>query len=65
MTLPREKKNAIIKARIFLRALLDPKLTPRVPKAIRKDAYWVLKHFPSEFDVEYLAKKCPDVLGED
>jgi hypothetical protein len=65
MTLPVERKRSINHARDFLRSLLDPKQTPRVPKEIRLQAYRVLKHYPSEYDVERLAKKCPDILELD
>lgn len=65
MTTSRERKNAINYAREFLRDLLDPKKTPRVPMAIRKEARWKLKHYPSEFDVELIAKKCKHLLGDD
>lgn len=51
MTLPNERTRAIRNARNFLRKLLDPKQSPRVPKSIRKEAYWALKHFPSDFDI--------------
>lgn len=65
MTLPRERFNALLKVRRFLRALLDPKATPRIPKAIRKEAYYTLKHYPSDWEIERIAKKCPDILGDD
>lgn len=51
MTLPYERMNSIRNAREFLRSLLDPKRTPRVPKKVRREAMWVLKHFPNEFDM--------------
>jgi hypothetical protein len=54
MTLPYERTRAIRNTREFLRALLDPKKTPGVPKWIRKEAYYRLKHFPNEFDMEQL-----------
>jgi hypothetical protein len=62
MTLPDEKYRAIIRARDFLRDLLDPKKTPRVPKAIRKEAYYALKHYIWEGDLDQIAKKCPTIL---
>lgn len=52
MTLPNERLRAIIYARDFLRSLLDPKQTPKIPRAIRREAYYRLKHFPGEFDLE-------------
>ncbi|MCA2654527.1 BPSL0761 family protein [Microcystis sp. M061S2] len=51
MTLPEERILAIHETRKFLQALLDPKQTPRVPKAIRKKAYALVRHFPQQFDV--------------
>lgn len=52
MTLPYERRFAITNARQFLRDLLDPKLTPRVPRSVRKRAARTLKHYPSEFDMD-------------
>ncbi len=62
MTLPCERYRSIRHAREFLRRLLDPKQTPKVPKDIRIQAYWALRHFPGEYETESLAKKCPDIL---
>ena len=52
MTLPYERRFAVTNARQFLRDLLDPKLTPRVPRSIRKRAGRLLKHYPNEFDMD-------------
>ena len=52
MTLPRERFAAISKTRHFLGALLDPKRTPEVPKAIRDQARRCLKHYPTPLDME-------------
>ena len=54
MTLPYERNNAIENTREFLRSLLDPKKTPKVPKKVRTSAYWCLRHFPSDFDMSQL-----------
>ena len=54
--MPDERYRAVQRAREFLRELLDPKATPRVPRSIRQDAYYVLKHFPSDWDLERLVK---------
>ncbi len=62
MTLPDERYRAIIKARDFLRDLLNPKATPRVPKEVRREAYRVLKHFISSYELEKLAEKSPTIL---
>lgn len=39
---------------MFMCALMDPALTPKVPKEIRSRARDRLKHFPSEFDINQL-----------
>ena len=46
MTLPHEEAYAIARTRQFLLDLLNPKATPRVPKAVRKRAHVLVKHFP-------------------
>lgn len=62
MTLPDEKYRAITHARNFLRSLLDPKKTPRVPSKVRQEAYRVLKHYIGEYELETVAKKSPLIL---
>jgi hypothetical protein len=62
MTLPNERYRAIKNAREFLVSLLNPKETPRVPKEIRKRAYYVLKHYPWDMYVDVLAEACPDII---
>ena len=63
MSLPRERTNSIKQARDFLRDLLDPKKTPRIPKEIRRRAYSALRHFPTDLDVGYAADGAPGVFG--
>lgn len=63
MTTPRERSNSLVRTREFLRRLLDRTLTPRVPKAIREQAYWCLRHFPADFDINEAAKKSPEIFG--
>lgn len=50
MTLPDERTRAVIAGREFLLSLLDPKETPRVPRAVRQQALRVLRHFPGYSD---------------
>lgn len=61
MTLPDERYRSIEYTREFLRSLLDPKKTPRVPKSIREEAYWCLRHFPWEMDMERTARNIPEL----
>ncbi len=62
MTIHAERTRSLIYARDFLRSLLDPKKTPKVPKAIRREAYYRLKHYPSIYDIQKFAMACPDIL---
>jgi hypothetical protein len=64
MTLPVERKHAILNAEQFLRDLMDPKATPRVPLAVRQRAWRCLKHFPSKYDMEIASEQAPAVFGE-
>ena len=52
MTMPSERKRAVNNTRQFLADLMDPKKTPRVPSAIREEAYHCLKHYPDEYYME-------------
>ena len=63
MTLPIERTNSIEWAREFLYALLDPKKTPRVPRAIRRRARAVLKHFPHRYDMDRVSEGLEALLG--
>lgn len=60
MTLPNERSRSVRYAREFLRDLLDPKKTPRIPRETRRRAYAVLRHFPSDLDIEYAADGAPE-----
>jgi len=64
MTLPYERKWAIENTRLFLTDLMDPKKTPRVPKAVRKEAYRCLKHYPDVYHMEEAKKQAPELFGD-
>ncbi len=64
VTLPVERRRSVANARAFLRRLLDPRETPRVPKDIRREAYYCLKHFPSDLDMQRAEINFLDVFGE-
>ena len=64
MTMPRERKVAVKNTEAFLLALCDPKETPRVPQAIRLRARSLLKHYPSDYDMEEAAELAPSVFGD-
>lgn len=62
MTLPDERFRAVIQTKNFLAELLDPAKTPRIPKRIREQAGWCLRHYPSYWDLERASHGAPDVF---
>ncbi len=62
MTLPDERYRAVLAAERFLEELLDSSKTPRVPAAIRQRARSVLRHYPSQWDMDRAAHHCPEVF---
>jgi len=62
MTLPDERYRAVRRAEEFLKDLCDPKKTPRVPKSIRREASGILRHYPSSWDMDRAAHRCPQVF---
>ena len=62
MTLPYERYNAVTRTEQFLKDLCDPKKTPRVPKEVREQAYYCLRHYPSKYNMDLIATKCPEVI---
>lgn len=64
MTLPNERRMAIIRTEDFLLSLLDPKKTPGVPKAIREEARRCLRHFPSKYYMDRASELAPTIFGE-
>jgi len=61
MTLPDERYRAVIQTEKFLREILT---TPRVPKAIKDQARWCLRHYPSHWDMQMAAEGAPDHFQE-
>jgi hypothetical protein len=41
--------------------LRDPKKYPRVPKAVREEAGRLLKHYPSKYNMAYIADSFEEV----
>jgi hypothetical protein len=62
MTLPDERYRAVRWAREFMYELLDPKKTPGVPRRIRDTARSVLRHYPSDWDMDRTSEAAPDVF---
>lgn len=64
MTLPDERYRAVIQTRRFLLDLCNPQHTPRVPKLIREHARSMLRHYPSDWDMQQAASASPHVFAE-
>ena len=62
MTLPDERYRAIRQTRQFLIDLQDRTIYPRVPRAVRAEAYRLIRHYPGDWDLERLSEKSPDVI---
>jgi hypothetical protein len=62
MTLPNERYRAILNAEQFLKQLL---VDDKMPKEVRENARWCLRHYPTKFDLDEIARACPDVLAEE
>lgn len=64
MTLPNERYRAIKQSKKLLEELCDPGRTPRVPSIVRDKARAALRHFPTDWEIDTIAEKCPDVLDK-
>lgn len=64
MTLPDQRRLAVLRTEEFLKDLLDPKKTPRIPKEVRQRAYSCLKHYPSAYYMERAKEEAPTIFGE-
>ena len=62
MTLPDERYRAIRQTRQFLIDLQDRTIYPRVPRAVRAEAYRLLRRYPGDYDLERLSEKSPYVI---
>lgn len=65
MTLPDERYRSVMWAKRFLESLAyDRKNYPRISKAVRGEAHSILRHFPSEWDMNQAARTAPEVFAE-
>lgn len=65
MTLPDERYRSVMWAKRFLTDLAhNAKDYPRVPKKVRGEAHSILRHFPSDWDMQRAADGSPDVFQE-
>ena len=61
MTLPIERTNAVLNVERFLMDLRDPKKYPRVPRVVREEAQRLLRHYPSKYNMKYIADSFEEV----
>ena len=60
VTLPDERYRALRCGHQMLLDLLNPKVTPKVPKYIRQRALSVLRHYPSSYHFTKIVEKLPE-----
>lgn len=60
MTLPDERYRALRCGEQLLLDLLNPNVTPRVPKYIRQRALGVLRHYPSSYHFTKIVETMPE-----
>ena len=63
MTLPDERYRSVKWAESFLKRLAGGEF-PRTPKAVRDEARSILRHYPSDYDMNRAALQAPDVFQE-
>jgi hypothetical protein len=44
--------------------LTNPQHTPRVPKLVRQEALYCLRHFPTDYDMKRAEELAPQVFEE-
>ena len=64
MTMPYERKTAVLNTEKFLLDLCNPSVTPRIPSNIRGRARSLLKHYPHQYDMDLASEQAPDVFGD-
>lgn len=62
--MPDERYRALKQSKKLLEELCDPGRTPRVPSIVRERARGILRHYPSEFELDRIADQCPDYLDK-
>jgi hypothetical protein len=64
MTLPDERYRAVLAAERLLKDILNPRVTPRVPRDIRNRAAAALRHYPDLRDMQAAAQTSPHIFAE-
>jgi hypothetical protein len=63
LTLPDERYRSVKWAQGFLSRLAGGEY-PRVPKAVRDEARSILRHYPTDYDMNRAAESAPEVFQE-
>jgi len=63
MTTPRERTRALLQTKEFLGELADSDQTPGVPEEIRRQAKFLLRHYPGLVHLELASKALPEQYG--
>lgn len=61
MTLPNERTRALLNIRHFMRRLMDRSQKIKVSE-LRREAYYAIKHYPADYEIQQLAEACPHIL---
>lgn len=60
--MPDERYRAVVHTRMFLLELVNPQITPRIPKSVRAEAHRLLRHYPGEYDLDRCSEYAPHVF---
>jgi hypothetical protein len=63
MTLPDERYRSVKYAAEFMQRLAGGEY-PRVPKAVRDEARSILRHYPTQWDLQQLERAAPHVVQQ-
>lgn len=63
MSTPSQRTNSVIDTKRFLERLLNRRLEPDVPDAVRKYALALLRHYPFEMEIEMAHHALPALFG--
>jgi hypothetical protein len=63
MTMPDERYRAMVEGLKLIEDLLIPQVTPRVPGDVRERARWIMRHYPSQYELERMADNLPNMLA--
>jgi hypothetical protein len=62
MTTSEDRYRSLKQGKKLLEELCDPGKTPRVPSIIRDRARGILRHFPSDYEIDQLTEHSPELL---